>query len=123
MASSKQIGAAGEELAASYLKRKGYRILERNYRWRRGEIDVVAEKERIMVFVEVKTARQPFFGAPESWVDEHKQRQIGRAAQHYLFEREIADVDCRFDVIAITRERGRWNVEHIENAFWLESGS
>jgi len=117
--STRSIGRQGETLAAEYLQQQGYEILQRNYRWAHGEIDIIASKHDTLIFVEVKAAQQAEFGSPASWVDERKQKQIGKAAQHYLFEHEIQNVDCRFDVIALTAVRGEWQIEHIESAFWL----
>lgn len=119
--SQKQTGQTGEEMAARLLVSSQYEIIARNYRWAQGEIDLIARKDDVLVFVEVKTATTPNFGTPESWVDARKQAQIGKAAMHYLQENQIDDLDCRFDVIAVTQESGRWNVEHFENAFWLDS--
>jgi putative endonuclease len=117
--SSKSLGRQGEELAAEFLSNKHYKILERNYRWARGEIDIVAEKADTLIFVEVKTSRGASFGPPETWVDARKQQQIGRVAERYLQEKEIDGVDCRFDVVAVTFRGKTWDIKHIENAFWL----
>lgn len=106
-------------MAARHLRNKGYQILERNYRWARGEIDIVARKDDMLVFVEVKTARGATFGPPETWVDQRKQQQIGQVAEHYLQEKQIKGVDCRFDVVAVTAQGKEWKINHIENAFWL----
>ncbi len=117
--STQSKGRTGEEIAAAYLARKGYQILMRNYRCRYGEIDIVARQGETLVFVEVKAGRSGSFGAPESWVDRRKQQHLGNAAAVYLDEHGIADVDCRFDVVAVRLERGGPRVQHIENAFWL----
>ncbi|MFQ5824676.1 MAG: YraN family protein [bacterium] len=117
--SIKKIGKFGEEMAAEFLRNKNYEIIERNYRWARGEIDIVAKKDDMLIFVEVKTAQRDTFGPPETWVDQRKQQQIGQVAEHYLQEKEIDDMDCRFDVIAITAQGKEWKIKHIENAFWL----
>ncbi len=106
-------------MAVAFLKNKNFEILEKNYRWARGEIDIVARKNGVLVFVEVKTARSRNFGAPETWVTPRKQQQIGMVAERYLQEREIHDTDCRFDVIAVQSHLGQWRIKHIENAFWL----
>ncbi|MFQ5601941.1 MAG: YraN family protein [bacterium] len=115
----KSLGERGEQLAAEYLQKKRYRIRERNFRWARGEIDIVAQKDELLVFVEVKTARSDAFGEPETWVDERKQRQIARVAERYLQEQAISDMDCRFDVVAVKAQGNQWTIRHIENAFWL----
>lgn len=118
-ASRKDLGARGEDLATRFLERAGYTILERNYRWARGEIDIIAERDGLLVFVEVKTARSAVFGRPETWVNAQKQQQLGQVASRYLQEKEIEEMDCRFDVIAIRRQEDGWEIRHIENAFWL----
>ncbi|MDZ7296040.1 MAG: YraN family protein [candidate division KSB1 bacterium] len=112
-------GTRGEEVAVSYLRRKGYQILSRNYRCAQGEIDIVAKDGPVLVFVEVKAGRSRSFGPPECWVDRRKQEHMGQAAAMYLEEQGIEDVDCRFDVIAVVWERDGARVQHIENAFWL----
>jgi len=112
-------GRRGEDLAAELLLKHRYVILQRNYRWARGEIDIIAKKEGVLVFVEVKTARGNAFGDPETWVTERKQQQIGLVAERYLQEKEIQDMDCRFDVIAVKADGRQWQIKHIENAFWL----
>jgi len=116
---SKKIGKLGEEVAARYLQGKNYKIIDRNYRWARGEIDLVASKDDTLVFVEVKTARGNNFGPPETWVNERKRLQLGKVAERYLQEKEIDGVNCRFDVVAVWAQGPAWKVHHIENAFWL----
>lgn len=115
----KTTGSRGEELAAQFLLRKGFRILERNYRTPRGEIDIIAQKAKILAFVEVKTDRTGDFGAPEGWVTPRKQRQIARMALRYLRQRNFPGIDPRFDVIGVTLRKGKPEIEHIEGAFWL----
>ena len=117
---TKQVGNIGEDLAAKYLQSKRYEIIDRNYRWARGEIDIVARIGDTLVFVEVKTARGDRFGSPETWVNQRKQSQIAQVAQRYLQEKRIQDLNCRFDVVAVQRKEGGWHLEHFENAFWIE---
>lgn len=117
--SRKNVGDRGEEIAAKFLKEKAYEIVQRNYRWARGEIDIIARQDNILVFVEVKTARGSSFGPPENWVDEHKQEQIGMVAEKYLQDNETTGMDCRFDVIAVELHGAQSRIRHIENAFWL----
>ncbi len=117
----KRIGQEGETEAVAYLIKKGYAILERNYRAGRGEIDIVVKDGETLVFVEVKTKRQDRFGEPEDWVDEKKQIQIGKVATQYLQDQNLDDVDCRFDVVAIDYTKGKKKIKHIKNAFWLEA--
>jgi putative endonuclease len=114
---SKARGTEGEDLAAVYLERQGYRIRNRNYRFGRGEIDIVAEDGETLVFVEVKARRSDSYGAPEEAVTVHKRRQIRKIAGGYLFEKRISDRECRFDVIAVEYVGGKPVLRHIQHAF------
>jgi len=95
------IAKIGELLAAEHLKARGYQILSQNYRASRGEIDLVAQDGKCIVFVEVKTRRSLKFGLPQAAVTEQKQRQISKIALAYLQAQNLLDATCRFDVIAI----------------------
>lgn len=118
--SRKELGEKGERLAEKFLKKKGYKILEKNYRNRYGEIDIIASDKGCLVFVEVKTSSVSEFDAPETWVNIRKQSQIGKMAQLYLNDKDITDTDCRFDVIGIRMpDDQKENIEHIEGAFSL----
>lgn len=117
---NKNVGDIGEHLALEHLQRHGYRILEQKYSVQGGEIDVVAKKDNTLIFVEVKTATSPSFGAPETWVDERKQQRLGLAAEVYMQRNTIVDVDCRFDVIAVDLSCHPPAIRHIQDAFWLE---
>lgn len=113
----KVLGREGEEAAAHYLEKKGYKILERNYRWRRGEIDIICKKKSLIIFVEVKTRRSLLFGDPLEAVDRRKQRQILKVAEKYLVTKKLyGKLDCRFDVITFKNNE----IEHIEDAFRVE---
>jgi putative endonuclease len=111
------LGRKGERLAVRHLRRKGYRILKRNFHTRRGEIDIVARQGDQIVFVEVKTARGTSYGVPRDWVDPRKQARIIYAAVVYLALQKIQDAECRFDVIAIELNRKRPRLTHVINAF------
>jgi putative endonuclease len=95
------LGKIGENLAVAELTRRGYAILDRRYRTRYGEIDIVAEDEGIVVFVEVKARASPEFGLAAEAVTPYKQRRLGSMAVDYLARRRITDRPCRFDVVAI----------------------
>jgi putative endonuclease len=110
-------GTLGEDAAVEYLGKKGYRILERNYRFERGEIDIIAEEREVLVFVEVKARRSQAFGEPHEAVTARKQNQIRKVAEGYLFLHEINDKECRFDIIAIHYKGSKMSIEHFENAF------
>ena len=113
----KQRGAAGEALAAQFLEQQGLKILSRNFRFERGEIDIVAEDGDELVFVEVKARRTNAFGEPEDAVTPQKQEQIQHVAEGYLLEHNIRDHSCRFDVVAIVFQQGKAKINHIKNAF------
>ena len=119
-AHKKRTGDRGEDLAARYLEGKGYEILDRNFKTREGEIDIIARDGDTLVFVEVKTGAGPAFGDPGEWVDDTKQRRICATSEDYLYRHEIEDMNCRYDVIAVRlRERGH-SLKHIPGAFWAE---
>ena len=113
----RQRGNEGESLAVDYLRKKGYRILERNFRFERGEIDIIAEENDTLVFVEVKARRSLQYGEPEDAVTDAKCERIRNIADGYLFINGIEDKSCRFDIIAIRFEKGKVNFNHIEDAF------
>jgi putative endonuclease len=117
MINRRKSGADGENLAVDFLRKKGYRILEQNFRFERGEIDIIAEESETLVFVEVKARRSKTFGDPEDAVTEHKRSQIRRIAEGYLFKKNIEEKACRFDVIAIQYHDGEVDIRHLENAF------
>ncbi|MCX7793798.1 MAG: YraN family protein [Thermodesulfovibrionales bacterium] len=108
-------GIKGENLAINYLKKKGYKILERNYRTRAGEIDIIASKDGMVVFVEVKTRSTDLFGAPEESVTKEKQERLKKAALYYL--KDLKNMPpLRFDVISIEL-KPEPTIVHIEYAF------
>jgi len=117
---SKQLlGKEGERLAEQYLKKKGYKIVERNYRCRGAELDLIVLDRRVIVFVEVKTRTGYGFGSPFEAVEFRKQQKMIQAAQYFLNEKKLHQRDARFDVVGISWPGGEPLVEHIENAFEL----
>jgi len=119
MAGHTTTGAQGEEIAGRYLLKKKYKILERNYRCRYGEIDIIARQKKVLVFVEVKTRRSYAFGSPLEAVSLKKQRAISAVAQKYLQHAGLSSSAARFDVIAVHLNSSSPEIEHIENAFEL----
>jgi len=116
-AQNKNLGKEGERAAAEYLRRKGYRVIEENYRTRRGEIDIICEQTGSIIFVEVKTRKSLSFGHPEEAVDSRKRKKMAEIALDYLTEKNLnGKVDCRFDVVAITLKDSKI-VSHIMDAF------
>ena len=116
----KDLGSWGEKLAASFLRRKGYRILERNYSCRFGEIDLIASKDGYVCFVEVKLRKNADFAQAREFVTYAKQRRILTSASLWLAAHE-SDLQPRFDVIEIYAPEGestrRAQIQHLENAF------
>ncbi|PIV39040.1 MAG: YraN family protein [Candidatus Omnitrophica bacterium CG02_land_8_20_14_3_00__42_8] len=103
----KELGQKGEETAALYLRRKGYKIIEQNYRYSRlGEIDLIAQEGKDLVFVEVKTRSSLSFAEPEEAVNYQKQKRIIKLAQGYLLNQKLDQVSCRFDVVSIIIDQG-----------------
>ena len=116
---NKKTGKIGEDIAIDFLKKKGYKIIERNYKCVFGEVDIVALDSGNIVFVEVKSRRSEYFGDPTDAVDLNKQKKISKIALNYLKEKRLDNHDARFDVIAIKLSPNGNTVELIENAFDL----
>ena len=124
----KELGAKGEEVAVSYLKSRGYRIVERNYRIRFGEIDIIAEQGDDLVFIEVKTRSGILFGSPFESVTKQKQKQLSKVALEYINKQGFHDRPARFDVVGIELQKGSETfqdaaVELLQNAFDLCYGN
>lgn len=119
---NKETGRLGEEAAAAFLAAKGYRILDRNFRCKGGEVDIIARAPHsgFLVFAEVKARRGTGFGLPQQAVNPFKQRQISKAALFWLSKNRLHGCDARFDVMAVfLADDGNHKIEHIENAFDL----
>jgi len=116
----KELGKKGEEIALRFLKKKGYRIIERNYVCKMGEVDIVAKEKDTFAFIEVKTRRTTTFGPPQMAVDQKKQEQLSKAALHFLKEKRLEEAKARFDVVAILLGPRGEEIELIRNAFDLQ---
>jgi putative endonuclease len=114
---SRSSGAWGEDLALRYLTRRGYTLVERNYRTRHGEIDLIVRKDDTLVFVEVKLRRGTGFGDPLEAVTTRKQSTIRSLATHYLSDRDPDFDTLRFDVIGILASADKARLRHIQDAF------
>ena len=118
-----ETGRRGEDAAAEFLEARGYRVMDRNYRFQREEIDVIAFQPNasndggMIVFVEVKARSGTGFGRPEAAVDKAKQQAIMRVAEAYMHERRLIPSPTRFDVVAVQFGAGAPQIEHFENAF------
>lgn len=111
-------GSRGERATAKELYKKGYKILDMNYCRKGGEIDIVAEKDGIVVFVEVKARKSLAMGMPCEAVDIRKQKRIIETAKKYIDEKNLYGKDIRFDVTEILEKDGKLYMRHTENAFW-----
>ena len=111
------LGKRGEAIAADYLRQKGFKILEKNFRNRYGELDIIALDQDTYVFVEVKTRKGVSFGLPEEAVTARKQKQVTRAAMGYLSHHDLLDSAVRFDVVSVLITKIKPQVSHIVNAF------
>ena len=116
MADHNDLGKLGEELAVNYLTGKGYEILERNWRNKHKEIDIVAKDGGTLVIVEVKTRQSDGFGEPDMAVTKRKQRLLIAAANAYLLRSQM-DTNTRFDIVSIVFNNGNPVIDHIEDAF------
>jgi len=114
-----RLGKSGEDLAVSFLKKKSFEILERNYRFGHKEIDIIGKDKNTIVFIEVKTGRSKDFGSPHERVNLKKQKSMIEVAQDYIQKSNFRDVDFRFDVVAVSFEKGNRKIEHIKNAFMV----
>lgn len=112
-------GKTGESIAVRFLRSKGYRILEQNYRTGLGEIDIIARDRKTLVFVEVKARNSNKFGSPKAAVTTQKQRKISMVALQYLKSTAQTRVKARFDVVAICSTHRPPQIELVKNAFNL----
>lgn len=122
MVDTSEIGREGEALAIAYLQKNGYRIVEKNYRCRFGEIDIVALDQKTVCFIEVKTRSTDQYDRPEVAVHKQKQHKLSRVALWFLREKRLNNVRARFDVLAIRKRDNLNEIKHFRNAFELIDG-
>lgn len=116
MAEHNDFGELGENIALEYLTKKGYKVLDKNWRYLKAEVDIIAQKEKTLVIVEVKTRSSDFFGNPETFVSKAKIKLLIAAANAYVDKKDL-DVEVRFDVIAIVKNNKHTQINHIQEAF------
>ena len=107
-------------MALQFLKKRGYRLIEKNYVCKMGEVDIIAKEKDTLVFVEVKTRRSTLFGPPQLAVNPAKQMQLSKVALNFLKEKKLGDVKSRFDVVAVLLKPKGEEIELIRNAFDLK---
>ncbi|GAA4940469.1 YraN family protein [Algibacter agarivorans] len=117
MAKHNELGKKGEQLAVDFLLKNGYDIVERNYRFDKAEVDIIAQKKDILAIIEVKTRSTIDFGNPEDFVKPKQIQRLVKAVDEYVNVNEL-DVEVRFDIIAIVKEGKGFKIEHLENAFY-----
>ena len=117
MGEAHQTGKLGENIARNHLLQNGYTILETNWQSSHKEIDIIAQKNDLLVIVEVKARKTAFFGEPEEFVSRSKQKLLIAAANHYLQKNDL-DLQVRFDIISILFKGEHHQVFHIEDAFY-----
>ena len=117
MAQHNELGKEGEEMAVNYLQKNGYTILERNYRFQKAEVDIIAQLKETLAIVEVKTRSTADFGNPQDFVKPKQIQRLVLAVDEYVSVNSL-DVEVRFDIIAIIKEDKTVKLEHLENAFY-----
>lgn len=116
MANHNELGKKGEQLTLDFLIENNYTILERNYRYLKAEVDIIAQKENILVAIEVKTRTTDYFGNPQDFVTLKKIKLLISAIDYYVIKNKL-DVEVRFDIIAIIHNSNKTKIKHLENAF------
>jgi putative endonuclease len=115
-------GKSGEDIAVSYLSKENYKIIERNYRTKLGEIDIIADDKGCICFVEVRAKNSLVFGSPEDTIIKKKQHRIAKAALMYIKRFKLGESSCRFDVVCVEKvDSVEPQVKLIRNAFELDS--
>ncbi|RNC88347.1 MAG: YraN family protein [Winogradskyella sp.] len=117
MAEHNKLGKKGEELATNFLLEKGYDIVERNYRFEKAEVDIIAQKNDILAIIEVKTRSTTDYGNPQDFVKPQQIKNLVKAVDEYVSVNNL-DVEVRFDIIAIVKAGNNYEIEHLEDAFY-----
>jgi putative endonuclease len=117
MRDKRAIGHDGEQRALAFLKKRGFSILATNYRFRTGEIDIIARRNNLIAFIEVKTRLSTRYGYPEEAIDRRRAKRMIQTAKHFLVAKKLYDkTDVRFDVLALLRKDDSFRIEYFENA-------
>ncbi len=117
MAKHNELGELGEDLAVEELEKNGYEIVERNWRFKKAEIDIIARKNEVLAIVEVKTRSSDYFGDPQDFVNTKKIKMLVEAVNEYVNSKDL-EVEVRFDIMAIIINENKLTIEHLEDAFF-----
>ena len=117
MAKHNELGKKGEQLAVDFLLKNNYDIIERNYRFEKAEVDIIAQKDGFLAIVEVKTRSTADFGNPQDFVKPKQIQRLVKAVNEYVEVNDL-DLEVRFDIIAIVKTGNKFVIEHLENAFY-----
>lgn len=117
MAEHNELGKEGEKVAADFLKKEGYTILQANYVFQKAEIDIIAQKGNILAVVEVKTRTTLDFGLPQDFVKPKKIQLLVKAVNQFVEDNDL-DAEVRFDIVAIHKKRDGYDIEHLIDAFF-----
>ena len=118
MAEHNELGKLGEELAVSFLEKDGYTILDTNWIFQKAEVDIIAQKDKVLAIVEVKTRSSLEFGLPQDFVKPKKIQLLVKAVNEYVISKDL-EVEVRFDIIAIHKNGKKFEIEHIIDAFLI----
>ena len=116
MAKHNDLGQKGEALSVDYLIKKGYQVLETNWRFQKAEIDIIARLKNTLVVIEVKTRSSNYFGNPEDFISTQKKQLLVKAANEFITTNAL-DIEVRFDILAVTISQNSLKINHIEDAF------
>jgi putative endonuclease len=117
MATHNDLGNKGEEIAIDFLQKNNYKILEKNWRFKKAEVDIIAIKKGILAVVEVKTRSSDYFGNPQDFVNQKKIKLLVEAINEYVISKNL-DVEVRFDIIAILKNQEKFEINHLKDAFF-----
>ena len=117
MAQHNKLGKKGEQIAVNFLVKKGYDIVERNYRFDKAEVDIIAQRDNVLAIIEVKTRSTTDFGNPQDFVKPKQIQRLVKAVNEYVIENDL-DVEVRFDIVAIVKNGNSFEIEHLKDAFY-----
>jgi putative endonuclease len=117
LARHNELGKKGEQLAVEFLLKNSYEIIERNYRFDKAEVDIIAKKDAVLAVIEVKTRSTIDFGNPQDFVKPKQIKNLVKAIDEYVIVNDL-DIEVRFDIVAIVKVKDGYEIEHLENAFY-----